>query len=83
MKANDILKQQFLEVVENQLRDNEPPETLLTLKRLMEQGYTRQEARDLIAAAVAAEVFQVMKNNEAFNRARFVANLDRLPELPE
>jgi hypothetical protein len=44
----------FLEVVENQIRDNDPPETRQTLDRLLAEGYTADEARRLISTAVRA-----------------------------
>ncbi len=37
----------------------------------------------LIATAIAAETFSIMKRNEPFNHARFVKTLNDLPELPK
>ena len=39
-KANPRLRVAFLAVVENQLRDNDPPETRQTLERLQAEGYS-------------------------------------------
>jgi hypothetical protein len=72
-----------LEVVENQLRDDEPPETRETLDRLIREGHTDPEARQLIAAVVLTEIVDVLKSNQPFDHARFVAALDRLPALPD
>lgn len=83
MDPRDILRQQFLETVENQLRDNDPPETRRTLQRLMADGYSEAAAKDLIAACVSAEIFTVMKENRPYDEKRYVGWLDRLPELPE
>lgn len=83
MDINKILRQQFLETVENQLRDGDPPETALTLLRLKEEGYTEEEAKELISACVAAEMVAVMDSNKPFNQQRFVEWLGKLPELPE
>lgn len=72
----------ILEVVHNQLRDNNPPETALTLARLMKNGESEVDALRLIGCVVANEVFAVLNSNAPFDEARYVANLRRLPELP-
>jgi hypothetical protein len=77
------LRRRMLEVVENQLRSNEPPETRATLDRLVAQGYSDSEAKRWIACVVVAEMFHVMKHQQPYNRSRFVAGLERLPQLPE
>ncbi len=76
------MKQRLLEIVENQLRDGKPPEARQTLERLMAQGYSAGEARQLIASAAASEMFEVIRSGRPYNEARYVAALQRLPELP-
>jgi hypothetical protein len=78
-QASPELRQSVLEVVENQIRDNEPPETRQTVERLMAEGYGAQEARRLVATAVVVEVFHIMRDKEPFNRERFLRNLAHLP----
>jgi hypothetical protein len=70
-----------LEVVENQLRDDDPPETRETLDRLVKEGHTEAEAKRLIAAVVLAEIGEILRTNAPFDHARFVTALDRLPGL--
>lgn len=82
-KFNPRLHAAFLEAVEKQLRDNDPPETRRTYERLLREGHSENEAKDLIGAAIAAETYWIMKKNQPFNLLRFVKTLDRLPELPE
>jgi len=82
-KPNPVLKATILEVVDNQLRDGTPPETKQTLERLTAQGYSAEEAKRLIGAVVAAEIFNVLKRKELYNQARFVAALRRLPKVPD
>jgi hypothetical protein len=72
----------ILEVLDNQLRDGDPPETRATLDRLLARGTEKDEARRLIACVIAAEMFEVMKTSSPFDRERFVARLNALPELP-
>ena len=76
------LRQAIMEVVENQLRDNDPPETGETLNRLMREGHSKADAKRLIGAVVAVEVYSILKFREQFNQPRFVAALRKLPELP-
>ena len=79
-QASPELRQTVLEVVENQIRDNEPPETRQTVERLMAEGYGAEEARRLVATAVVRELFHIMKDKEPFNRERFLWNLTHLPD---
>jgi len=82
MKPNEILKRQFLEIVDNQLRLKTPPEAAQALQRLKEEGYADADARALIAQCVAVELLRTMEHNEAFNNERYVKNLHNLPEFP-
>lgn len=82
MQPNLRLKAAILEVVETQLRDNEPPETKRTLQRLTAAGHSPQEAKELIGTVVAAEMFSVLKEGKPFDAVRFADALDRLPEIP-
>jgi hypothetical protein len=71
-----------VEAIENQIRDNDPPETALTLARLMKSGESRENAIRLIGCAMAIEIFEIVKNGGDFDEERYVQNLLRLPELP-
>ena len=79
---NPVLRQTVLEIVDNQLRDGDPPETSQTLERLVADGHSRQEAKKLISAVVLMELNDVVKRREPFNQTRFAQALNRLPELP-
>lgn len=81
-KPNPELRRALLEVVENQLRDGTPPETRVTLDRLMDEGFTRAQAVELIACVVSTEIFDVLKSKEPFKEARYVAGLLGLPKMP-
>ncbi|MFA7059565.1 MAG: hypothetical protein WC156_01955 [Pedobacter sp.] len=82
-KNNPRLKAAFLEVVDNQLNANDPPETRQTLDRLIAQGISREDAMIFIAQAVCLEVFCIIKNKETFDLARYVKNLQSLPKEPK
>ena len=79
---NPIVQAALFDVLDNQLRDGEPPETRATLERLLGQGIVLEEARRLIAAVIVAEIFDVMKSNTPFDLERFVGRLATLPETP-
>ena len=72
----------IIEIVENQIRDNDPPETSITLDRLMSLGESRNNAMRYIGAVLAQEIYEVFTNNKPFNEERYIANLKNLPELP-
>ena len=82
MKYNQRLKSAIIEVVENQLDANDPPEIKQTLERLIFEGFSENEAKELIGNVVVAEVFEVLKEGKPFDIKRYAAALVRLPELP-
>lgn len=82
MKSNERIRAAILEVVDNQLNANEPPETKQTFDRLLSEGNTKEEAKRLIGAIVSSEIFDVMKSKETFNLKRFINRLEALPKMP-
>jgi hypothetical protein len=82
MKADKILHDQIMEVVSNQMRNNDPPETKQTFDRLVKSGISRSDAMKYIGQCVATEIYSVMKKQEPFNEKRFVKNLNNLPAKP-
>jgi len=82
MKTNPRLKAIILEVVDNQLRADDPPETRTTLNRLIAEGYCKKDAKELIGCVVSSEISDVLKNKEEFNLKRYVDALNKLPKLP-
>jgi len=83
MELDSRIKIAIVEVVDTQISINDPVETGLTLNRLINEGYTPADAKDLIGCVVLSEVFDVMKNGERFDLQRYVAALNRLPQIPE
>ena len=70
------------EIITNQMRDNDPPETNITYKRLVREGWSRGDAHKFVAQCVTVEIFMVMKYQQEFNQTRFVKNLLNLPAEP-
>ena len=81
-EGNPRLKAAIMEVVENQIRDNSPPETLQTYQRLIREGHSEEDAKRLIGCVVSSEIFEVLKRKESFNEKRFVEALNKLPVMP-
>jgi hypothetical protein len=80
--SNQKVQTHILEVVDNQLRDRQPPETKQAYQRLRAQGYSDQQARELIGCVVSSEIFEVLKQRKHYDQQCFVAALRRLPKMP-
>jgi hypothetical protein len=80
--VNPNLRRVLLEVVDNQLRDNTPPETRVTLARLISEGFSRDRAIELIACVVTSEIFDVLKSGQLYDEDRYLAGLRALPQMP-
>ncbi len=78
--ANPALTAAILAVVDQQMRDDNPPETRRTFERLVAQGYTPHDARRLIGNVVAQEIFAVMQREEAYHEQRYIQALRGLPD---
>jgi len=76
------LRRAFLEIVQNQLRSGNPPETRATLDRLIGEGHSREHALKLISAVVAAEIVDLLNDGQPYNEKRYLAALRALPRLP-
>ena len=83
MKVNEHLRDAIFEVIDNQINANDPPETALTLERLVNEGYTDFQAKQLIGQAVVIEVIDAVKNKKPYNEERYLRNLRNLPKEPE
>ena len=71
------------EVLENQITANDPPETALTLARLLRDGVAEDEAWRWLSAVMLQEMSLIVRYNRPFDRDGYVAALRRLPELTD
>jgi hypothetical protein len=83
MKVNERLRETIFEVIDNQINANDPPETALTLERLVKEGYTDFQAKQFIGQAVVIEVIDALKNKRPYNEQRYIKNLRNLPKEPQ
>lgn len=72
---NPRLKKLLIEVVENQLRDNDPPITRETLQRLLAAGYTKSQAKEKIASVVIGHIYDAMHDGIPFDGTKYEAEL--------
>jgi hypothetical protein len=79
---NPYLKQAILEVIENQLKADDPPETRITFQRLLSEGFSEEDAKIYIGQAVFLEIYCIHKDKKEFNLKRYVRNLLALPGEP-
>jgi hypothetical protein len=50
---------------------------------LISEGYSEEDAKQLIGCVVTSEIFDVLKKQEPFNPERFAKALNELPKLPQ
>lgn len=77
-KMRDIL----FEVIESQIKKNDPPETSETFKRLKVLGFSDFDTKTLIGQCLTVEMYDAMKLGKPYNNARYVKNLQNLPKSP-
>ncbi len=79
---NPRLRKAIFQIVRNQLRANDPPETKQTLDRLIADGHSKDGAMELIACVIANEIFELTSRGEPYDNDRYVNSLHALPTLP-
>jgi hypothetical protein len=82
MKAKERRREMIFDIVRNQMKNNNPPETNLTYKRQRDMGFSEFETMQRIGQCIAVELFKVLKFKKPFDLKRYVGNLNRLPEEP-
>lgn len=82
MEVNYELRDQIFQIIKNQIKANNPPETKQTFDRLRKMGYDKFVTKQLIGQCIALELWDVMKNQNPFDEERYIKNLKNLPEDP-
>ena len=77
-KPNPRLKRILLEIVDNQLRNNDPPITRETFERLQAEGHTAKQAKEKIAAVLVEDIFNVMTTQKPHDEAAYERRLSAL-----
>ncbi len=79
-KIDERLTSAIDAVIKQQIAERDPRETLETLERLQEEGFSEREAYTLIGHLVSLEVAEELRGGEGINLERYIAALERLPE---
>jgi len=82
MEHNEELRQELFKVLNNQIRDNKPPETKETYDRLLKEGFDDFETKQLIGQCLSVEFFDIFKSGKPFDNERYIKNLKALPKAP-
>ena len=82
MEKNERMREQIFQIIDNQIKDNNPPETKGTYNRLRKQGFDDFVTKQYIGQCIAVELFQLMKFGKPFDNKRYVKNLLQLPKEP-
>jgi len=80
--SREVLRATILEIVDNQIRNHDPPEALATYERLIGQGHSDKEARRLIGCVIASELVGIVNESRKYDHRRYLAALEALPRLP-
>ena len=65
--SREALRITILEIVDNQIRNHDPPEALATYDRLIGQGHCDEEARRLIGCVIASEMVGVVNESREYD----------------
>ena len=76
--ANLRLKKLIMEVVDNQIKDNDPQITKQIYEKMLAAGYSMREAKEKIGAVVLTEIYDVMKENQSYDEKRYTDALNEM-----
>lgn len=79
IKESQVMQGVFIKAAEDQLKNNDPPETAETMERLLSEGISKRDALSMIAWCIANEMTAVIESDEPFDKDRFVKQLNTLP----
>lgn len=77
------LLQLFRQVIEDQLSSVKPVYVATTLERLLAEGFSEDEAKNMMAAIVAHHMGNMINDDQPFNSEEYRRLLDQLPDFPE
>jgi vacuolar-type H+-ATPase catalytic subunit A/Vma1 len=80
-KESVFSEEAVLEAINNQIENNDPPETKQTYDRLMKEIQNHDEVMDYLGVVMKSEILDILKSKKPFNRKRYVERLNRLPDV--
>jgi len=82
MKKNLKAREIIFTIIDNQIKNNDPPDTLKVFNKLKSQGYSEFETKQLIGQCIAVEIYNMMKYKKPSDNERYIKNLNNLPKEP-
>ena len=82
MKKNLKAREIIFTIIDNQIKNNDPPDTLKVFNKLKSQGYSEFETKQLIGQCIAVEIYNMMKYKKPSDNERYIRNLNNLPKEP-
>lgn len=79
---DDFLGEVFIETVQIQINENDPPVVRQTYDRLKKGHYNDYDAIRIIAAVLASETLEMMKEKRHFDATHYAEMLQKLPKMP-
>ncbi len=76
------VRKALFEVIENQMKMDNPLETKETFNRLRAAGYSRKETMRLLATVLLIELNDMVRDNRLYDEASYVKKLTALPQMP-
>lgn len=70
----------MMQALDEQLESPDTPEVGQHLQRLIEEGFSEEDARELVATVLSFYIYHTMKG-DTYTYADYVAELERLPDL--
>jgi uncharacterized hydantoinase/oxoprolinase family protein len=80
-KESIFSEEAVFEAINNQIEDNDPPETKKTYDRLMKELKNHDEVMEYLGVVMRSEILDILKSKKPFNRKRYVERLNRLPDV--
>lgn len=78
-EINERLTKAIHAVIDQQIAEKNPPDTLLAYERLLDDGFSHEEAYSLIGHLVGMEIAEEIRGEGGLNMDRYVAALEELP----
>lgn len=82
MQENHHLRDHMFEIIDTQMKENDPPETKVTYNRLLKEGFDEFVTKQMIGQCLAIEIFGALKYGDAYDNDRYIKNLNALPNEP-
>jgi hypothetical protein len=80
-KDQNLAGKAVFEAINNQIKNNDPPETKQTYNRLMKEMNSPEEVMKYIGVVMMAEILDILKSKKPFNKKGFIERLNKLPDI--